>query len=489
MVTTHRFPRGSSPHTRGARHAEHAFDRRDGIIPAYAGSTDAPATRSRRSGDHPRIRGEHQEALVGILGAAGSSPHTRGARRRAAGMRHPPLDHPRIRGEHASARVFGVDSSGSSPHTRGALPRPRRAPAQARIIPAYAGSTLPGWTRRAGPSDHPRIRGEHAAGVDQIACREGIIPAYAGSTGHTVQRQADRRDHPRIRGEHGVDLALHACQAGSSPHTRGAPVPGFHRDIAKGIIPAYAGSTVDSTCPCRSTSDHPRIRGEHISDGSTARMSGGSSPHTRGAPAGVVGENDQAGIIPAYAGSTRRRARRGLWRQDHPRIRGEHSVGWCPAAPPTGSSPHTRGARIRVEIVGERPRIIPAYAGSTPAPSAPTSRARDHPRIRGEHSSPSTSRRTSWGSSPHTRGAHAALDVEGLAARIIPAYAGSTKLTIAGLDGKADHPRIRGEHVVWVRALVTRCGSSPHTRGAPLARHDRRIERGIIPAYAGSTRR
>ena len=50
------------------------------------------------------------------------------------------------------------------------------------------------------------------------------------------------------------------------------------------IIPAYAGSTRSSTVSGSPSQDHPRIRGEHISDGSTARMRGGSSPHTRGAP-------------------------------------------------------------------------------------------------------------------------------------------------------------------------------------------------------------
>ena len=50
-----------------------------GIIPAYAGSTPTAPSPKCRSGDHPRIRGEHQEGLVGALGAVGSSPHTRGA--------------------------------------------------------------------------------------------------------------------------------------------------------------------------------------------------------------------------------------------------------------------------------------------------------------------------------------------------------------------------------------------------------------------------
>ena len=51
----------------------------NGIIPAYAGSTqEIPATRKIRT-DHPRIRGEHPAIARILRSASGSSPHTRGA--------------------------------------------------------------------------------------------------------------------------------------------------------------------------------------------------------------------------------------------------------------------------------------------------------------------------------------------------------------------------------------------------------------------------
>ena len=58
----------------------------------------------------------------------------------------------------------------------------------------------------------------------------------------------------------------------------------------------------DSTVPI---ADHPRIRGEHVSNVCDGTMPYGSSPHTRGALAMPV------------------RTHRGS--ADHPRIRGEHS--------------------------------------------------------------------------------------------------------------------------------------------------------------------
>ena len=216
------------PRIRGehARH-ERLRQRPVGIIPAYAGST-----RSRSSGiPYPK----------------GSSPHTRGARR--IGIRNASCswDHPRIRGEHLLLRDHlpvqaGIIpayagstyspvrlryiSSGSSPHTRGA-PRTRRpsSPCQ--------------W-------DHPRIRGEHHHCHAQKAGEPGIIPAYAGSTcmsriggirkpGSSPHTRGARsltapcasslRDHPRIRGEHTGYQRCHDGLEGSSPHTRGAPWP------------------------------------------------------------------------------------------------------------------------------------------------------------------------------------------------------------------------------------------------------------------------
>ena len=56
-------------------------------------------------------------------------------------VRHGDPDHPRIRGEHQLALMKPGDLVGSSPHTRGARGAAGHHPADARIIPAYAGST------------------------------------------------------------------------------------------------------------------------------------------------------------------------------------------------------------------------------------------------------------------------------------------------------------------------------------------------------------
>ena len=79
----------------------------------------------------------------------------------------------------------------------------------------------------------------------------GIIPAYAGSTLDVQDRLTSWRDHPRIRGEH-LGLAARRVEAGgSSPHTRGAPGCGLVQVAGEGIIPAYAGSTSCSSAGVR----------------------------------------------------------------------------------------------------------------------------------------------------------------------------------------------------------------------------------------------
>ena len=300
----------------------------------------------------------------------------------------------------------GFVSNGSSPHTRGARDPQGRPSALHRIIPAYAGSTGVGLVISAIPPDHPRIRGEHE----------------------------------RVRDVRGA-------RAGSSPHTRGAPSNDSDYPERQWIIPAYAGSTPRCTNARSSRRDHPRIRGEHDPGCLRPGVSGGSSPHTRGAPGGFSEACSDARIIPAYAGSTLRHR--------------------CLLSRLVGSSPHTRGAHTVLLDRIPLARIIPAYAGSTSPGTGSAAPETDHPRIRGEHPCQSLRRSSAAGSSPHTRGAPSAEP-------------GSRPIT-------TDHPRIRGEHPIAAKPDNLVMGSSPHTRGARRRPFRPRGRRGIIPAYAGST--
>ena len=172
-------------------------------------------------------------------------------------------------------------------------------------------------------------------------------------------------DHPRVCGEHPSPSRGGRRVWGSSPRMRGALQLPAHERAPRGIIPAYAGSTGACNRPAASPWDHPRVCGEHCHSGQRVAHHLGSSPRMRGALARRARPHGGRGIIPAYAGSTRRaRARRGPWR-DHPRVCGEHLTLKNPLASIMGSSPRMRGALVCSRARAGKGGIIPAYAGST----------------------------------------------------------------------------------------------------------------------------
>ena len=406
VLTGHTLVVGSSPPTRGARPAGHHRRIHLGIIPADAGSTwtSTPA-----------------------IAPPGSSPPTRGARQAVRERDQAVLDHPRLRGEHASVTGVRPDIQGSSPPTRGARGPRHRPEVPRRIISAYAGSTSAQPRTWIGIWDHPRLRGEHKPCVTYLHVAPGsspptrgahpleggrgagrrIIPAYAGSTCIRHTQVARPGDHPRLRGEHSSGTSNSWPVSGSSPPTRGALLVRGRQRAHGRIIPAYAGSTSPAPPSPSRQEDHPRLRGEHESDPHGRATLAGSSPPTRGAPR----------RRPTPSGPT----------ADHPRLRGEHMVQLGPLRKLLGSSPPTRGALSRPPRHHSRHGIIPAYAGSTSDPAGPSPARRDHPRLRGEHSSVGAAMSGHRGSSPPTRGARRWLGLRRRCGGIIPAYAGSTR--------------------------------------------------------------
>src|SRR5690606_62082 len=111
----------------------------------------------------------------------------------------------------------------------------------------------------------------------------GTIPACAGSTSLTDRPESGDRDHPRVRGEHGAFRFGGVVGKGPSPRARGAPVlpPWFVEEA--GTIPACAGSTTTSRPSPTSSRDHPRVRGEHGMGYMSDDGAQGPSPRARGA--------------------------------------------------------------------------------------------------------------------------------------------------------------------------------------------------------------
>ena len=215
-------------------------------------------------------------------------------------------------------------------------------------------------------------------------------------------------------------------ETGSSPPARGALSPAHPVGALPGIIPACAGSTGRSVSIGVRPGDHPRLRGEHYDRRDRCHRLAGSSPPARGARNGADRERLPAGIIPACAGSTHTIRRRSSPHGDHPRLRGEHLPLTTVLRSPLGSSPPARGAPGEPEDDDEMGGIIPACAGSTQRHRSPRSTPRDHPRLRGEHSLFVDRSKVMPGSSPPARGAPPRPLSPGGTHGIIPACAGST---------------------------------------------------------------
>ena len=176
---------------------------------------------------------------------------------------------------------------------------------ETRIIPAYAGNTSSAMLNSFSFRDHPRVCGEHQCPRGHISTSWGssprmrgtrglavypirpgrIIPAYAGNTGSAGRSGARTWDHPRVCGEHTARMMTTTGRAGSSPRMRGTPVLHESRTLRGGIIPAYAGNTVYSSCQSLLSRDHPRVCGEHFDEHLAVRITKGSSPRMRGTPA------------------------------------------------------------------------------------------------------------------------------------------------------------------------------------------------------------
>ena len=210
--------------------------------------------------------------------------------------------HPRSRGENSASALAFSRPHGSSPLTRGKRSVTVPVNITARLIPAHAGKTYCQDCRALILPAHPRSRGENLVSAVQVGNAggsspltrgkraghgrgpgpEGLIPAHAGKTGCRLARGIGARAHPRSRGENDGQAAHHCVRAGSSPLTRGKRDVGQHVTFLSGLIPAHAGKTW--TWPGRNPrpTAHPRSRGENKLPGQLVRLTGGSSPLTRG---------------------------------------------------------------------------------------------------------------------------------------------------------------------------------------------------------------
>ena len=234
---------GSSPRMRGK--LVQAIPQLIGmrLIPAYAGKTETPRRSGASPGAHPRVCGENDCEKIAALFQLGSSP--------------------RMRGKH-SLYWFCVRPIG--------------------LIPAYAGKTPSQLVSSSPLTAHPRVCGEN-------------------TPGQAIQDFSDLA-HPRVCGENATLDRANARVLGSSPRMRGKPRPQSRDRSGCRLIPAYAGKTGYEDIYATLTVAHPRVCGENSPHSGNRCRASGSSPRMRGKPALAHGISQFSGLIPAYAGKT-----------------------------------------------------------------------------------------------------------------------------------------------------------------------------------------
>ncbi|VFB07669.1 Domain of uncharacterised function (DUF2825) [Corynebacterium striatum] len=315
----------------------------------------------------------------------------------------------------------------------------------------------------------------------------GLIPAYAGRTteldGETIIAGA----HPRLRGADFAFLFAPNCALGSSPLTRGGLAANTPSQPALGLIPAYAGRTDLRRPGLDRGRAHPRLRGADWRSNLAALNLRGSSPLTRGGLPRAWTPDGQPGLIPAYAGRTINPPNLKTSTRAHPRLRGADASSTHAPRHPKGSSPLTRGGPFVAELKQDPSGLIPAYAGRTPQCHIGLGICWAHPRLRGADLIFAAVQDGIVGSSPLTRGGLVVSYDDPDPWRLIPAYAGRTDVLLLWCTAHAAHPRLRGADKSQSLSWVSSAGSSPLTRGGPADVLEGVPMSGLIPAYAGRT--
>ena len=192
---------------------------------------------------------------------------------------------------------------------------------------------------------------------------------------------------------------------------------------------------------------------------------------------------------------------------DHPRSRGVYQAVTRAAPVVGGSSPLARGLLHALRLAGDRPGIIPARAGFTPAPYPTISPDGDHPRSRGVYRGVGGDKTLGARIIPARAGftvgnratalsgwwiipARAGFTVGNRATAlsgwwIIPARAGFTLRTIKQIIAAVDHPRSRGVYRTRVVRPCSVRGSSPLARGLLARCRNHRSQFGSSPLARG----
>jgi len=298
----------------------------------------------------------------------------------------------------------------------------------------------------------------------------GNTPACAGTTRASDPRPARTAEHPRVRGDDPSAPPFRLPGYGTPPRARGRLPAATAPAALRGNTPACAGTTRGGRVGGGALSEHPRVRGDDLTNTAAGLQVRGTPPRARGRR--LAGQHRRRGErnTPACAGTTRPSRSTPGRGAEHPRVRGDD-----PGADPLlrgvpGTPPRARGRRRRASGGRPWPGNTPACAGTTGRRPTWCGPPPEHPRVRGDDRRGRSPPMARLGTPPRARGRRA-RDRDRIArCRNTPACAGTTGWTTAGCTPQAEHPRVRGDDAAHVRVDAVEPGTPPRARGRPTLR-------------------
>ena len=129
-----------------------------------------------------------------------------------------------------------------------------------------------------------------------------------------------------MRGEKLCVTAAANPYIGSPPRARGKEDNELEVFDDLGITPACAGKSIHHVTKPAHHGDHPRVRGEKGTTSTSQQRMIGSPPRARGKVKGQGRHDNHDGITPACAGKSGYIQTNKPVSRDHPRVRGEKST-------------------------------------------------------------------------------------------------------------------------------------------------------------------
>jgi len=232
-------------------------------------------------------------------------------------------------------------------------------------------------------------------------------------------------------------------QGTSVPATRN----GRKTESVRTANPEDRGTLGTPSVPSRTS---PRYRGEHEPD-AQAQADNFRSPRREEHCFGRTISTFLSPIIPTCAGN--------------------HGARTLQRDGPRRSSPHMRETRHRRADPLVTGTLIPTCAGNTGWRHDGGRRLSANPRMRGEHDSESDERAARSRSSPPARGTRSTSGAGTIYMPLIPSFKGNTSAPARDRWTDTAHPRVLGEHVTPSSERNLHNRSSPHARGTPLGIH------------------